>query len=188
MFQFNQPSSGAWLKPAEHSGHLLLILKVHEVGERFDQLKGRDVPVARFDFVDLDEADPAPRRHVSDSHPGIVNKLLAVAHSGGMVLGRCGQVATDKGNPAWVLGPYAEGTDDQRAATWLTANQPVAPAPAAAPPAPAAPAAAPVPQPAAAQSAAVAAPAGQAAAAPVTRLDPEALPAEVKALLAQLNG
>lgn len=190
-FQFSQPSSGNFFKPAEHQGHLILVVSVTEIGERFDQLAGRDKPFAVADIVDLDAAAPTLERGVTLSHPGICNKLTSAHRSGEMVLGRIGQVATEKGNPAWVLGPFSPGQDDARASAWLTANplnsfgQPSAPAPQAVPvPAPVAPqpmpAPAPVPQAAPAPMPAPVVPQQQAPApAPQPQAAPAGLPAGI---------
>lgn len=120
--QFSQPSSGDWFKPAEHHGHLILVTKVHELGTKFDNLSARDKEFAIVDLVDLDETNPQLRAYVSDNHPGFVNKLKKAHRTGEFVLGRIEQQASDKGNPAWVLGQYTPGHDDARAAAWLTAN------------------------------------------------------------------
>lgn len=142
--QFAQPSSGNFFKPADRNGHLILIVAVSEIGERFDNLSGRDKPFAVMDLVDLDDPNPALQLSVTDNHPGIVNKVKTAHRTGEMVLGRIGQVATEKANAAWVLGPFTPGADDVRASQWLTAN-PINQfgQPAAAPP----PAPAPAPQP-----------------------------------------
>lgn len=139
MHNFSQPSSGDWFKPAEHSGSLILITKVHETGIRFDNLAGKDKEYAIVDLVDLDETNPQLRQYVKDNHPGICNKLAKAARTGELVLGRITQVASDKGNPAWILGPFTPGQDDFRASAWMTANplnsfgQPTNQAPAPAP-------------------------------------------------------
>jgi hypothetical protein len=147
-FSFSQPSSGAFFKPAEYHGHLILVVRVTEVGTRYDNLAGKDKAYVVMDMVDLDSPQPQLQQGVNDNHPGIVNKLTNAHRTGEMVLGRIGQIPSEKGNPAWVLGPFQEGADDLRASQWLQANpinqfgQPAAPAPQAAPPAPV-----PVPQP-----------------------------------------
>jgi hypothetical protein len=143
---FTQPVSGAWLKPKDIPGHLLLITAVHETGQRYDQLSARDKPYAVFDYVDLDEND-GEEFNVSDNHPGIASKLVQAQRSGGMVLGRITQAPSSQGQPAWVLGPYAEGSDDLRATAWLAAHpRKTVQQPEQRPQAPAAPA--PAPQPA----------------------------------------
>jgi hypothetical protein len=119
---FSQPTSGDWFKPKDISGHLILVTKVHEVGERYDNLSGRDKPYAIMDYVDLDEPGQELHAHVNDNHPGVANKLVKAHRTGEMVLGRITQVPSDKGNPAWVLGPYVEGQDDQRALAWVNAH------------------------------------------------------------------
>ncbi|WP_207934390.1 hypothetical protein [Actinomadura sp. KC06] len=152
--QFAQPSSGSFFKPADHHGHLILIIAVTETGERYDSMYGKDKPFAVVDMVDLDDPAPKLQQGVTVSHPGICNKLGTAARTGEMVLGRVGQIPTEKGNPAWVLGPFTPGADDMRASAWLTANpinnfgqpaQQQAPAPAPAPQPQPVPA--PVPQP-----------------------------------------
>lgn len=117
---FEQPSSGTWLKPADHDGHLILIAKVHKIEPQFDNFKNADVDTATIDYIDLDDPNPTLIEHANNAHPGIVRKLHSATRNGRPVLGRIGKVPTDKGNPAWVLGPYTEGTDDTRAQTWWT--------------------------------------------------------------------
>ena len=41
-----------------------------------------------------------------------------------MVLGRITQAPSSQGQgqPAWILGPYSEGTDDAKATAWLAAH------------------------------------------------------------------
>jgi hypothetical protein len=147
---FTQPGTAEWFKPADVPGHLILITHVQEIGIRFDTLSNRDKPHGVFDYTDLDEDGQPEHYQVNDSHPGIVNKLGQAQRSGGMVLGRITQAPSSQGQPAWVLGPYAEGSDDLRATAWLTAHprktvqqpeqRPQAPATPAAPAASAAPA------------------------------------------------
>lgn len=170
--EFDQPRSGGnWFKPAEHNGNLILIIKVHEVRDAYDNLKKEDVPRAEFDYVDLDDrtnlddnGQPTLVAYAYDNHAGIVNKIKPALSTGRGVLGRIAQAPSDKGNHAWILGPYDEsGTDAQRARDWLAkhkapsqpgAARPAAPAPTA-PASPAAPpAAAPVTAPAPAAPAA----------------------------------
>ncbi len=146
---FTQPQSGAWLKPANITGHLLLITAVYDTRMAYDDMSAREKLVATFDYVDLDDPNPAEEYNVSDNHPGIANKLVQAQRTGGMVLGRITQAPSKQGQPAWVLGPYTEGTDDQRATAWLAAHprgskpaQPVSGPQPAAPATPAAPAAA----------------------------------------------
>ncbi|MFD6025668.1 hypothetical protein [Streptomyces griseoluteus] len=142
MSMFSQPSDGGgYFKPADASGHLVLITSVHEIFKKFDQLRNEEIDQAVVDLVDLDTPEQELRERINVSHKGIVSRLSA---GSGLVLGRIGQVATKSGFQAWALLPYAEGSDDVRAGAWVTAHQPVfsqAPASAAAPqgPAPAAP-------------------------------------------------
>lgn len=192
-FTFAQPSSGNFFKPADHHNHLILIAAVTETGERFDSMYGKDKPYAIVDMVDLDAPNPQLERGVTMSHPGICNKLGNAARSGEMVLGRIQQAPTDKGNPAWVLGPYTPGQDDVRASQWLTANpinsfgqpstQQQAPAPA-----PSVQQQAPSAQPPAAPTQQQTAPTQQqtAPAAGTPQIDPNNLPPEVLALLQNL--
>jgi hypothetical protein len=121
---FTQPVSGLWLKPKDIPGHLLLITAVHDIGVRFDQLSNRDKQYATFDYVDLDDPAQAEEFDVSDNHPGITSKLTQARRNGGMVLGRITQAPSSQGQgqPAWVLGPYSEGTDDQVATAWLASH------------------------------------------------------------------
>lgn len=138
-FQFNQPSGGGgFFKPADHDGHLILITNVVKIEDRYDQFKGKEVPAATVDLVDLD-GDQALREGVLLTHGGLVNRLHVGAH---MVLGRIGKATTTSGFEAWVLGPFDEqGTDAARAEAWLTAQaRPQVSQPAAPPAAPAAPA------------------------------------------------
>ncbi len=222
-YQFSQPSSGNFFKPADRVNHLIIVVHVTEIGERYDSLAGRDKPYAIADIVDLDAQPPALEQGVTLSHPGIVNKVTNAHRTGEMVLGRIGQVPTEKGNPAWVLGPYAQGQDDARASAWLTANpinqfgQPAAPAPTPAPapapaPAPIQQATAPYTTPAGPnhpvmqaynaaqqQPQAPAAPVQQAGnpwpqaapqasvQQPVAQIDPNNVPPEIAALLAQVQ-
>ena len=148
MGMFNQPSAGGgFFKPAEHSGHLILITVVHEIGKKFDQLKQAEIDQAIVDVVDL-EGDNELRERVAVTHAGIVNRLATGAK---FVLGRIGQVATKSGFQAWALLPFNEGSDDVKAEAWVNANKPTftqapptvpaqaatpqaAPAPAATPP------------------------------------------------------
>lgn len=190
---FNQPNDGGgYFKPANALNHLILILEVHKIETVVDTFGGqvRNVDEATVDIVDLDEPGQELRQRCKIGNVGIVNRLVPGAK---MVLGRIGQVPTDKGNPAWVLNGFDETQDAPRAAAWVTAYQsgqfqsaaPAVPAPAPAVPAPAAvdPAvlAAAQAQLAAQQAAAAAVPAQAAPAAPA--VDQAAL----AALLGQLG-
>lgn len=143
---FTQPVSGTWLKPKDIPGHLLLVTAVHDVGMAYDDMAGAEKLKATFDYVDLDDPAQAEEFNVSDNHVGVASKLTQAQRTGGMVLGRITQAPSSKGNAAWILGPYTEGSDDQRATAWLathprkTVQQPAQQAPVPAAPAPAAPA------------------------------------------------
>lgn len=136
---FNQPASGEWLKPAQMSGHLVLITAVHSIDRHFDSMRNEEVDRASFDLVDLDDSNPTART-MFDTHAGIVNKLKT---GDTMILGRIDQVQTKSGNNAWVLAAYTVGADDVRAKAWVDAQgngftQPAATSapPAATPPTP----------------------------------------------------
>jgi hypothetical protein len=120
MLDIQQPTSGVWLKPKDINGHLLLVLKVHRLDTRFDQLAGADKEYAEFTMVDLDTENPVPVT-VLNSHPGIVGKIRSLA-AGQAVLGRIAQVPGAKATPAWVLTEFTPGVDDIRAKAWLDAN------------------------------------------------------------------
>ena len=132
---FSQPAtSSGFFKPADHSGHLILITLVHRFEQRYDEMKGEEITVAITNLVDLD-FDMQLRENVIMSHPGIVNRLRATATN---VLGRIGQTPTKKGHPAWVLNDATGNAADIATATaWVekqntnTFTQPAA-APAAA--------------------------------------------------------
>lgn len=118
-FQFNQPSApamGGFFKPAEHDGHLVLIINVHTIEDRYDNFKGRDVPAATCDVVDLDEPNPELREGVLVTHTGLVTRLHPGAH---MVLGRIGKAPTKSGFEAWVLAEFDPNSDPARAQAWL---------------------------------------------------------------------
>lgn len=151
-FQFNQPSApamGGFFKPAEHDGHLVLIINVHTIEDRYDNFKGREVPAATCDVVDLDEPNPELREGVLVTHTGIVNRLHPGAH---MVLGRIGKAPTKSGFEAWVLAEFDPNSDPARAQAWLDKQNSGAPAAQAQQQAPA-PQAAPAPAPAPQQQA-----------------------------------
>ena len=131
--------------------------------------------------MDLNEDGQPERFNVTDNHPGIANKLAGAHRTGGMVLGRITQAPSSQGQPAWVLGPYTEGSDDQAATAWLNThprNQVHQPAPAA--PMPATP---PAPAPVAAPPPAAAAP----AAPPAAVSPPPANPAPAAAAAGQVT-
>lgn len=154
---FAQPQAvGSFLKPADLNGHLILVTKVHEAFERYDDLAKKEKLNVRFNYVDLDGDQQLVEDAIS-SHPGIALRLKGAISSGDQVLGRIGQEPSKKAgfNPAWVLAAFTEGVDDVKASQWLAAHaqatvtQPTqvaqqAPAPVAAPAA--APAAQTIPQ------------------------------------------
>lgn len=134
-------SGGAWIKPADHNGHLVIIANVRPLGRKFDEMRKADVDVATFDFADID-AGTGWQLNVQNSHAGVVNKLGAiVGNPEGKVLGRIGQVAANNGHLAWVLADAA-AEDVSRALAYLQAHPLALPAPspfANAAPAPVAP-------------------------------------------------
>jgi hypothetical protein len=143
---FNQPSeSSGFFKPAEALGHLILMTQVHSIIQREDTYGGkvRMIDEATVDLVDLD-GDQEVKSRVKVTHAGIVNRLVVGRTN---VLGRIGQVPTDKGNPAYVLNGFND-EDVPRATAWVNAHvagsmtQPAQTAPVAATPAAPAPAAA----------------------------------------------
>ncbi|MEV2274060.1 hypothetical protein AB0I72_00610 [Nocardiopsis sp. NPDC049922] len=141
-FQFSKPTApamGGFFKPAEHDGHLILITQVYAIEDRYDQFKGKEVPAATVDLVDLNDAAQELREGVLVTHTGIVNRLSA---GQSLVLGRIGKATTKSGFEAWVLEEYREDSDDVvRAQAWMEAREKgiTQPAPQAAP--------APAPQP-----------------------------------------
>lgn len=123
---FAQPQSSGWyFKPADLSGHLILITEVHETFTRHDELAGKEKLHARFSYTDLD-GDQSLCEDALSSHPGIALRLKAHAGKGTPVLGRITQEPSKKAgfNAAWVLGEYIAGIDDIKAQQWLDA-QPV---------------------------------------------------------------
>lgn len=104
----------------------MLITVVHGIANVTDTYGGvvRQVDEATVDIVDLDVAGesgyPELRERIKLSHVGIVNRLVAGRT---MILGRIGQVPTDKGNPAYVLNGFDEAADAPRAAQWAMAWQ-----------------------------------------------------------------
>jgi hypothetical protein len=178
-------SAGAWIKPADHEGHLVIVANVRApFGRKYDEMRKAEVDVATFDFVDLHAAPQEWQVGVQNSHAGFVNKLANIlGKPGGMVLARVGRVVASNGHEAWVL---AEHTPDDAAyaGQWVTANpapampSPFTPAAAAAPAAPALPATPALPPTPAAPPVAVAAPLAAPVAAPVAApAAPPALPA-----------
>ena len=131
----NQPAEGGgWIKPRDMMGHLVAILKVHEISAEPDNMnKGEMRDVARVDLVDLDDGKGGElQERVRIDKKGIVNKL-AVAQLG-VTLGRIGTVPTASGNNAFVLPPFIPGQADVRLRTWASSrNSTPAPAPAAVP-------------------------------------------------------
>jgi hypothetical protein len=142
---FNQPTEaafGGFFKPADHSGHLVLITVVHSIGKKFDTLRNEEIDQADVDVVDLD-TDGQLREHVNITHKAIVSRLTPGAT---FILGRIGQVPTKSGFQAWALNPFNEGVDDKKAEAWVNANKPTF-TQAAPPPQPAAASSAPAAQP-----------------------------------------
>lgn len=117
---FAQPGGGGFFKPADHSGHLILVTAVHETFMRHDDMAGKEKLHARLDYACLDCEDSTLVESSLTSHPGIAGRLQPHAGKGTPVLGRIGQAPSKNGHPAWVLGPYTEGTDDVRAQQWMS--------------------------------------------------------------------
>ena len=142
-FQFSKPTApamGGFLKPAQCEGHLLLVTQVYEIKDRFDNFKGKEIPAATVDLVDLDDPAQELREGVLVTHTGIVNRL---SPGQALLLGRIGKATTKSGFEAWVLEEYREDSDDAvRAQAWMEAREKgiTQPAPQAAPAAPPAPA------------------------------------------------
>lgn len=129
---FQQPKDGgAFFKPADHNGHLVLFTAIKDVHRRYDELRKGEIDEYVVDFVDLD-GDQQLRTDVKVGHVGITNKLSKGAKN---VLARVGTVDTGKGNPAWVLHNFQDA-DVPRAQAWVEAQarnafaQPVTAAPA----------------------------------------------------------
>lgn len=117
---FEQPQSGTWLKCEEINGHLLLVIAVHRVETKFDQMYNKEKEQVEFTCVDLDAANPAPFTAL-DSHTGIVNRIRNLK-AGALLLGRIGQAPSKQGNPAWILAEFTPGVDDVRARAFIQAN------------------------------------------------------------------
>lgn len=119
---FNQPAtSGGYFEAKNAINHLILITRVHSVYHNADNVyAGKPQPrdEAKVDLVDLD-SDGQLRERVIVTHPGLVNRLVTGATN---VLGRIGQVPSEKGNPAYVLNNY-EPHDVPRAHQWVAAYQ-----------------------------------------------------------------
>ena len=156
---FDQPAFvGSWLSPKDVLDHLILVTKVHESFERYDDLAGKEKIHVRFDYVDLDSPNQDLVTDAINSHPGIALRLKGAIATGRPVLGRIGQEPAKKAglSAAYVLGEFTAGVDDIRARDWQLAqasqvSQPSADAPAVAPPVQhVAPAPVPAPTPAAA--------------------------------------
>lgn len=150
-------SGGAWIKPADHNGHLVIVANVRPLGRKFDEMRKADVDVATFDFADID-AGTGWQLSVQNSHAGFVNKLQGIVGiPEGKVLARVGQVQATNGHLAWVLAD-ATAEDVPRAMAFLAQHPLALPAPspfanaAPAAPAPVVPAAAPAPAAAPSQS------------------------------------
>lgn len=116
---FNQPAQGGgYFEAKEAIGHLVLITKVHEVYHNpTNVFGGKPAPrdEAKVDLVDLDAPGQDHRERIIVTHPGLVNRLVSGATN---ILGRVGQIPTDKGNPAFVLNGH-EPQDVPRAQNWV---------------------------------------------------------------------
>jgi hypothetical protein len=143
---FSQPSAGGDQFDAKnHNGQLLIVFPKSFSAET-PTAHGIS-PSADVDIVVVDDIDPTtgmPRIYVNARLFGNLAKSVS-RDLGGQVLGRLGQVPTQRGNPAWVLQNYTD-QDVALATPALNAyqagqfKQPDAPAapttPAAAPAAP----------------------------------------------------
>ena len=134
MFQQPTTSSG-YFKPRDHVGELILITEVHEMRQRYDEMKKADTTEAIVDLAVITEDGPLEERVVV-SHAGIVNRLTVGARN---VLGRIGTTPTKSGHDAYILKSYDDG-DDQIAMAWVNKQQGFSQPAAAAPAAPATPA------------------------------------------------
>lgn len=116
--EFNQPAAGGgYFEPKNAVGHLILVLKVHEVYHNSTNVyAGKPQPrdEAKVDVVDL-SGDGMLRERVIMTHPGLVNRLYTGATK---ILGRIGQVESGKGNPAFVLNNFEDG-DVEVAKRWV---------------------------------------------------------------------
>ena len=180
-------SGGAYLKPADMNGHLVIITNVvQDWPTQYDTLRKADVEVASFQLADLHGS--GEWEQVKSNYAGVNNKLGNVrGKPGQMVLGRIGQARTTGGYDAWVLAEYSS-EDEAYAVNWLASNP--APSAFAAPSAPAAPQGLP-PAPPAAQAFATGAPvptaAAPPAAAPVAAPAQQFTPEQLAAMMASLQ-
>lgn len=131
---FNQPSGGGFFSAKNAFGHLILIVEVLAEEQRPDNLRqGALQRVVTVNYADLDEPGQALHTRTLIGNAGITNRLVVGQTN---VLGRIAQVASDKGQPAWVLdgygktrdpagnivdNPQLEQQDVARATQWVTA-------------------------------------------------------------------
>jgi hypothetical protein len=171
-------SGGAFIKPADLNGQLVIITNVAGQWPReFDTLRKAEVEIASFDYAVVGGPD-GWQKGTRCNYNGINNKLGNIKGQPGLLLGRIGQATTNSGFEAWVLGAYTP-EDEAAAAAWLQANP--APSPFAAQSS--APAAAPTPVQAAPPAPVAAPPATAPVAAPA-----QYTPEQLQAMLAQLQG
>jgi hypothetical protein len=106
---FSQPSAGGDQFDAKnHNGHLLIVIPKSFSAET-PTAHGIS-PSADVDIIVVDDIDPAtgmPRIYVNARLFGNLAKSVS-RDIGGQVLGRLGQVPTQRGNPAWVLQNYTD--------------------------------------------------------------------------------
>lgn len=106
---FSQPSAGGDQFDAKnHNGQLLIVFPKSFSAET-PTAHGIS-PSADVDIVVVDDIDPAtgmPRIYVNARLFGNLAKSVS-RDLGGQVLGRLGQVPTQRGNPAWVLQNYTD--------------------------------------------------------------------------------
>lgn len=111
--QFQSVSEGgAFFKPKDHVGHLIVITEVIEKKKRFDKLKNAETDIADVMLADLDD-DGVLRQQVL-SHAGLTNK---VQPGSGSIVARVATVDTGKANPAYVFQPVSR-EDIARAQKW----------------------------------------------------------------------
>lgn len=110
---FSDPSSGGSFDVKEHKGALLLFTPKKYEEEVTTRHGVKDA--IRTDVVVIDEENPAKSEKVEDAliFPGRLVGSLKSQAGKGMVVGRLGQVPTDKGNPAWVLDAASDAEKDK---------------------------------------------------------------------------